>query len=290
MNANKDFLNLPLEFWANIKFIGQKCGYTDRETKNIKVPTVAELKKAYQSNNLDYSKLIEKDQLTQEGNLIVGYLKHRATVLDKFVEPRLMKVAEARDLFHDLKKKLNPKCPLPLNKQKGDKKDFAFLTGIVNMLIETHSGTCPCDYDPKELTAITQNRFPIRTLSRRVDGAFPSVINPIAIWEIKEYYYTTTFGSRVADGVYETLLDGMELKEARENTNSHIEHYLIIDDYFTWWTLGRSYLCRIIDMLHMGILTEAIFGKEVVDRIPVIVEGWLKKVNTDKKESTDLFS
>ena len=23
-----------------------------------------------------------------------------------------------------------------------------------------------------------------------------------------EYYYTTTFGSRVADGVYETLLEG----------------------------------------------------------------------------------
>ena len=32
----------------------------------------------------------------------------------------------------------------------------------------------------------------------------------MALWEIKEYYYTTTFGSRVADGVYETLLDGLE--------------------------------------------------------------------------------
>jgi len=30
------------------------------------------------------------------------------------------------------------------------------------------------------------------------------------------YYYTTTFGSRVEDGVYETLLDGMELEELRE--------------------------------------------------------------------------
>jgi hypothetical protein len=290
MNANKEYLNLPLEFWANIKFISQKCGYADRETKNIKVPTIAELKKAYKSNNLDYSKIIEKDELTAEGALIIGYLRHRADVLDNFVEKHLMKVAEAKELFHTLKNALNPKCPLPLNKQKGDKKDFAFLTGIVNMLIESHSGSCPCNYDPKELTAITQDRFPVRTLSRRVDGAFPSVINPIAIWEIKEYYYTTTFGSRVADGVYETLLDGLELKEAKENTGSHIEHYLIIDDYFTWWTLGRSYLCRIIDMLHMGILTEAIFGKEVVDRIPVIVEGWLKKVNMDKNESLNLFS
>ena len=38
-------------------------------------------------------------------------------------------------------------------------------------------------------------------------------MDPLAVWEIKEYYYTTTFGSRVADGVYETLLDGMELRE-----------------------------------------------------------------------------
>ena len=42
-------------------------------------------------------------------------------------------------------------------------------------------------------------------------------LNPIAIWEIKEYYYTTTFGSRIADGVYETPLDGMELEELRVN-------------------------------------------------------------------------
>lgn len=55
-------------------------------------------------------------------------------------------------------------------------------------------------------------------MSRRFDGAFPSTINPILIWEIKEYYYTTTFGSRIADGVYETQLDGYEIKTIREET------------------------------------------------------------------------
>ncbi|MEO8960291.1 MAG: hypothetical protein ABI325_00310 [Ginsengibacter sp.] len=73
------------------------------------------------------------------------------------------------------------------------------------MLIESNCNGMPCDYNPSELTAITENGFPVRTLSRRVDGAFPNIINPHAIWEIKEYYYTTTFGSRVADGVYESL-------------------------------------------------------------------------------------
>ncbi|MGO8748481.1 MAG: hypothetical protein ACLQNE_21100 [Thermoguttaceae bacterium] len=31
------------------------------------------------------------------------------------------------------------------------------------------------------------------------------------------YPIPTTFGSRVADGVYETLLDGMELEELRDH-------------------------------------------------------------------------
>ena len=79
------------------------------------------------------------------------------------------------------------------------------------MLIEAGIADSPCDYDPRALTTITRDAMPLRTLARRVDGAFPTAVNPISIWEIKEYYYTTTFGSRVADGVYETLLDGMEL-------------------------------------------------------------------------------
>jgi len=29
-------------------------------------------------------------------------------------------------------------------------------------------------------------------------------------------------------------------------------------------------------MMHMGLLTEAIFGKEVVDRIPIITQEWIK--------------
>ncbi len=104
-----------------------------------------------------------------------------------------------------------------MNKQKGKKKTPAYLTGIVNMLIEANSKGLPCDYDPRELTTVTQAGVPLRTLARRIDGAFPSPVNPIAVWEIKEYYYTTTFGSRVADGVYETLLDGMEIEELREH-------------------------------------------------------------------------
>ncbi|MEM9887994.1 MAG: hypothetical protein AAF849_19015 [Bacteroidota bacterium] len=161
-----------------------------------------------------------------------------------------------------------------MNKQKGEKKDYAYLTGIVNMLVEANKGDFQCDYDPRQLTAITKDQYPVRTLSRRVDGAFPSVINPIAIWEIKEYYYTTTFGSRVADGVYETQLDGWELWETKQSLGKNVLHYLIIDDYNTWWNMGKSYLCRLIDIMHIGLVTEVLFGREVILRIPALVNQW----------------
>ncbi|PIV33126.1 MAG: hypothetical protein COS34_09430 [Lysobacterales bacterium CG02_land_8_20_14_3_00_62_12] len=181
--------------------------------------------------------------------------------------------------FKKLRKQLKPRCVLPMNKQKGVKRNHAFLTGIVNMLIESNIGDASCDYDPRSLTTLTHDAMPLRTLSRRVDGAFPSVVNPIAIWEIKEYYYTTTFGSRVADGVYETLLDGHELEELETAARRKVQHVLMVDDYFTWWECGRSYLCRIIDMLHMGYIDEVLFGREVIDRLPVLAREWKQQLD-----------
>lgn len=280
MKPNEIFKNQSLEFWANIKLLNQRLGYVVRQstrnpTGGFIIPNEEQIKNVFISEKLNYSKILdENDEFTDFGNLIVAYMEYRSHILTEFVYPNLMDKDEAKELFYSLKEKLNPKISLPFNKQTGEKKDFAYLTGIVNMLINQNKGSYECDFDPKELTAITQDGFPVRTLSRRVDGAFPTVINPIAIWEIKEYYYTTTFGSRVADGVYETQLDGWELWEALENLHKKVHHYLIVDDRFTWWTKGRSYLCRLIDTMHMELVDEVIFGKEVVTRIPELVEKW----------------
>jgi hypothetical protein len=187
-----------------------------------------------------------------------------------------MDATKARKVFNKLFKELQPSCPIPMNKQKGTMKMPAYLTGLVNMLIEANSNGLPCDYDPHQLTTATRNNLPVRTFARRVDGAFPNSVNPIAIWEIKEYYYTTTFGSRVADGIYETLLDGLEIEELREHEDIDIKHYIFVDAHDTWWTQGKSYLCRIVDMLHMGYIDEALFGYEIVERLPAIVAEWVE--------------
>jgi hypothetical protein len=237
------------------------------------IPTLAEIRDAFADLSLSTDHIVE-DAVTPFGATLLGYFSFRAAALNDHVRRNLMDKKAAEALFKKLRGKLKLRCPLPMNKQKREKRNFAFLTCIVNMLIERNIGRASCDYDPRSLTTVTHDRQPLRTLARRVDGAFPSVVNPIAIWEIKEYYYTTTFGSRVADGVYETLLDGLELEDLETTAHRKIQHLLVVDDYFTWWKCGRSYLCRIIDMLHMGYLDEVLFGREVVARIPTIAREW----------------
>jgi hypothetical protein len=277
MKANPLFLRQRKPFWANVRSISQFIGYTDRQTSQIKVPSLADMQNALTSLGLDTSHIVNSsNRPTIFGRRLHKYFFHRADILNTYVRPRLMDVSKAKQVFNDLFDSLKPNCPIPLNKQKNEKKAPAYFTAIINMLIESNSAGFSCDYDPRVLTAITHENLPLRTLARRVDGAFTSPINPIAIWEIKEYYYTTTFGSRVADGVYETLLDGMELEEIAEHEKINIKHYLMIDDFNTWWNMGRSYLCRIVDMLHMGYIDEVFFGYEVVEKLPATVKEWVE--------------
>jgi len=256
MRPDKRFLGQPLSFWANVRAISETVGYTNHGEGTIKVPDLAEMIVAMQKRNLGFSHLaVDTSRPTALGSLLSKYFSYRAHVLNTFVEPRLMDGKRARSVFKRLRSELKPSatCPMPMNKQRGRKRAEAYLTCMVNMIVEANAGGVGCDFDPRMLTTVTRQGAPLRTLARRVDGAFPSTVNPVAVWEIKEYYHTTTFGSRVADGVYETLLDGMELAELRERESVHVLHYLIIDAHYTWWDCGRSYLCRIIDAMHNGI-------------------------------------
>lgn len=277
MKPSDQFLRLPKNFWASVRLISQEVGYTEKSTGKIKIPSISEIQSKLKKIGVDFSRLqLQKIKNGNFGEILNAYFSYRADTINTFVEPRLMDVNEARKTFEKFYEDLHPSCPIPFNKQRGKMKTPAYLTGLVNMLIETNAQGLPCDYDPHQLIIVTKENLPVRTLARRVDGAFPSSVNPIAIWEIKEYYYTTTFGSRVADGIYESLLDGLELEELREHEGINVKHYLIVDAHDTWWKQGKSYLCRIIDMLHMGYLDEVLFGREVIERLPDLVNEWVR--------------
>lgn len=283
MTPDPRFNSQPSSFWATVQFVSTELGYSvprqslQHDLKEIRSYSIGQIQRCHRTHGLSTEMLFsqESNQATEFGNLLVAYFEIRKQLLTQVVEPNLMDRECARLEFERLRTRLKPSCPLPMNKQRGDKRHHAYLTCIVNMLTEQVLGSNAFDADPQQVIRITNDRNLLYTGYRRMDGAFPSIFDPIAIWELKEYYGTTTFGSRVADAVYLTKLDGYEMVQLRTESGYHIRHYLIVDDHYTWWECGASYLCRIIDMLHMGLLDEVLFGREVLDRWPKIVEEWL---------------
>ncbi len=275
VKPNETFRNQSKAFWAHIRSLSEKLGYTVRGKGIIRVHTLDDVIKGMTDLGLSTDHLIDSDKApTELAETLIAYFEYRADVLNNFVEQQLMDAPAAKMLYESQKSKLQTTVIEPMNKQKGDKKAVAYFTALVNMLIYENANGFDVNFDPRVLTTVTQNGIPLRTLARRVDGAFPTIVDPIAIWEIKEYYYTTTFGSRVAGGVYETLLDGLEIEELNQSENVNVLHYLMIDSHYTWWKSGRSYLCRMIDMLHMGYVDEILFGKEIINRLPSLVSEW----------------
>jgi hypothetical protein len=282
MRPDPRFATSSKDFWAHVRSISEWVGYTDRTTQKIKVPELVEMSECLKTLNLRPDVVTNPaGEPTAFGQQLAAYFRQRADILNNDVEPALMRADEAEALFRKLRKSLRSKATVVMNKQKGAKRKPAYLTGMVGMLIDAHRGKFSCAHDPRHLTAFTKDGRAVRTLSRRVDGAFPSAINPVAIWEIKEYYHTTTFGSRVADGVYETQLDGMELEELRLNEGVKVRHYLFLDAHYTWWSCGRSYLCRIYDMVNMGLVDEVVVGRQIVSRLPELVAEWTAAVHRE---------
>lgn len=284
MKADSRFAQKDKAFWACVRSLSQHLGYTARRQDRIKIPTIEDMRQGFVDLGLNAEAIADARGVpTALATELHDYFSYRAEILNAYATARLMDYDEAKEVFQDHFTRLNPPLGmLPKNKQKDEKSGYALFTGLVNMLVRDHSGGADCDYDPQKLTTITKDGVPLRTLARRVDGAFPSSVNPVAIWEIKEYYHTTTFGSRIAGGIYESLLDGMELEELRDDKGVDIKHYLMIDSRRAWWGKGKAYLCRIVDMLNMGYVDEVLFGREVVEEIPRLVQEWLASIEAQQ--------
>ena len=267
MKPNPEFLNRSVSFWALVKYVSEQSGYTNRKTKknpsSLKSYSAAEIKNTLIRCNIDHGCISDDEYF-----LASRYLTYRCDVLTSAVEPALMNREQAKACFAEVKERVNPRHRIPFNRQKGDKRHEAYLSAMVGMLAEELIGFHDLVNDAQCLAILTEGASLKGVFSRRFDGAIPSTRDPLAIWEIKEYYGTKSFGSRVADGVYETLLDGYEINAFENEFGRRISHFLFVDDHYTWWHCGKSYLCRIIDMLHTGHVDEVFFGRQVLTQWP----------------------
>jgi hypothetical protein len=91
MKPNPRFLNeTKPEFWANVKFISQKLGYTDRKTKQIQVYPLKKIIALYKKNNFQINKIAYSDgKATEFGQLLLDYFEYRAEALNRYVYQNL---------------------------------------------------------------------------------------------------------------------------------------------------------------------------------------------------------
>jgi len=256
MKPNRRFIGKSKRFWANAKFISERVGYSKKRSGVLRTYTKAEAHKVLSEHKANVPPALLDE--------IVAYLNWRANRLNNQISKRFMNRVEARKEYRSMRKRLGSKRHIVMSKRKGKQKHPAYLTNIVGMLAENVLGKSGFIDDTQRLSVVTSNGIIEEIFSRRFDGAVPDTRNPRAVWEIKEYYDNKSFGSRVADGVYETLLDGYEIQGVQSRIGHRIKHFLFIDDRHTWWDIGKSYLCRMVDMLHTGHVDEIFFGREVL--------------------------
>jgi hypothetical protein len=128
------------------------------------------------------------------------------------------------------------------------------------------------DRDPQARAAVFE---PGRILvtARRLDGAIPGLLNPQALWEIKEYWGGNERqggGSKMSDAIYECHLVGAELRMYEDKGGRRVLHYLIFDGRYQWQK-RRSDLARAYDLLSCDLLDELVVGDEVLHEWPRIV-------------------
>ena len=281
MFADPKFSRLDADFWALIKLVSEELGYTSKGPNG----SIARVFSPYEID--DICRKMRTNISDEYIRLASEYSQWRAFALNDIIQPNLMDAEAAKNtfegLYRDIYQRYGYCSKLPMNKQSGTMKQVNYFTAIINIITEDvisrlhASNEAPgFDDDPRGLVYVwNRNNELVGAASRRFDGAYPSIYNPKIIWEIKEYYYATTFGSRVADGVYETQLDGFEFQEIYNRTGIKVFHTLFIDAYRTWWIQGKSYLCRLMDAMNAGLVDEVIVGKEVLTRWPEVLSNLL---------------
>lgn len=145
------------------------------------------------------------------------------------------------------------------------------LVATVDAVLDEECGSAgvQVNKNPQSRAAIMSDKH-IWVSPRRLDGAIPALLNPVALWEIKEYWGVTKGGSKMSDAIYELQLVGIELRMFEDEVGVHVNHYAILDGKFQWGA-RKSDLRRAVDLLYSGLLDELIVGREVLTEWPRVV-------------------
>ena len=131
MKPNVRFVQQPLDFWAHVRSLSQELGYTEKTTRQIKTYSSDDVIRGLHKLGLTSDHFLDSQTgLSAFGTLLLEYFQHRATVLNEVVQHNLMNKTQAEEVFLDLQMRLKPTCPLPMNKQKDEKRNYSFLPAL----------------------------------------------------------------------------------------------------------------------------------------------------------------
>ena len=137
MRPIERFLGKPKSFWAAVRSLSQEVGYS--RGGSIIVPRIEQMTEAFSRLGLDSGRVVDAGGPTRLATELLAYFAERSRALIEEVEPKLMDAPRAKALFETLRDEFRPTCPIPMNKQKGNKRAEAYLTALVNMMVEKYA-------------------------------------------------------------------------------------------------------------------------------------------------------
>jgi len=136
---------------------------------------------------------------------------------------------------------------------------IAAVSGLARKVCHEHNITL--EPDPQKRCIWCKDEE-LQVTARNLDGAVPGLVNPYAIWEIKEYWGKTKGGSKMSDAVYECQLVGYELLDYTARSKQNIHHIVFLDGK-KQWSYRKSDMKRFLDLLNQGLIDHLIIGNEV---------------------------
>lgn len=204
-----------------------------------------------------YSYLRERSQLVKP---LVDYLAMRVRLSDALLNDMRTEDEARKDFARLSAAKVRRYGTQMAGHHQSSKVLVATVEAVTNEVCSSHGLTA--NVNPQKRAVRIANDY-LWVSPRRLDGAFPSLINPYAIWEIKEYWGKTSGGSKMSDAIYECQLVGTELRAFEDKHGIHIEHFVLIDGY-DQWRARRADLRRAVDLLYSGLIDELIVGRHVI--------------------------
>jgi hypothetical protein len=242
----------------------------------LSISTIAERESFVEALKTESAAKIGKVTLSLEGDVatpLVNYLHFRNSLWD--AGDKLLRSEDEAKAYCQMKFNELPKTTQTKNPEHHQSSKAMVLTAT--RLAEAACEELGVTIEPNpQRRCVWVAKEQLHVTARNLDGAIPGLVDPFLVWEIKEYWGTTSGGSKMSDAVYECALVGRELRDFEKRTKLHVDHAVLLDGK-AQWTSRKSDLLRFYDLFHQGLIDILIVGREIETEWQPFVRSAIEK-------------